>query len=419
MLSVAERLAARARHLAPSPIRELMPYLSLPGMISLGGGYPNPETFAFLRMDVTFRSGREIAITGARMARAAQYGPTPAHKELGQAILKWQQYKDGVTLTDDQLVVLNGSQEGIFIAAYLFLDEADWIVAAEPLYPGTASAVGAFCRAIRTVSIDGDGLRIDELAALLEEARTRGEAPPKFVYDVPSGHNPAGTTLSLQRRMQLLDLARRHDFLIIEDDPYQLVSLEGGQRLPTLQALEGNPERVIRLDSFSKIFAPGLRVGYATGSSAIMRQFVLFKQCANLHTSMTAQEMLAAFIESHGFDGFMRLIEDNCRFYRANRDAMVEAAREHLPGDVAFNVPRHGMFMWFELPTGFDADRMIRSDAEDLMVLLVPGSAFAVSRSLAHCMRASFSMVSPGEITEGMRRFATMIERERERCSAK
>jgi DNA-binding transcriptional MocR family regulator len=149
-----------------------------------------------------------------------------------------------------------------------------------------------------------------------------------------------------------------------------------------------------------------------------MRKFVLFKQCANLHTSMTSQEILSAFMEAHGVDGFMKLIEENCMLYRTNRDAMVEAARQYLPPDVTYTVPRHGMFMWFELPAGFDADRMIQNDAKDLAVLLVPGSAFAVARSLANCLRASFSMVSPAEIVEGMRRFATMIDRERARCSS-
>ncbi|MBN1423071.1 PLP-dependent aminotransferase family protein [Candidatus Fermentibacteria bacterium] len=416
MRSLRERLAARAGRLQPSPIRELMPYLSLPGMISLGGGYPNPSTFAFDKVEVTFRSGRSVTLTGDRMARASQYGPTAAHPALAKAIAQWQRFKDGVNLDDTGLVVLNGSQEGLFIAAYLFLDERDWIVAAEPLYPGTLSAVRAFCPTIRTVGLDGDGLCTDELADVLESAAARGEPMPKFVYDVPSGHNPAGVTLSLERRRHLLDLARRYDFYILEDDPYQLLALDSEARLPTLQALEGTPERVIRLDSFSKVFAPGLRLGYASGPAAIMRQFVLFKQCANLHTSMTAQEMLVSFLEVHGPEGFMELIEANCRCYRENRDAMIGAAREYLPPDVAYNVPRHGMFVWFSLPRGFDADRMIKSDAEELCVLLVPGSAFAVVRPMRDCMRASFSMVSPPEITEGMRRFAAMIQRERDRC---
>lgn len=418
MQNVKERLAARARRLAPSPIRELMPYLSLPGMISLGGGYPNPETFAFEQIALSFKGGRKAILSQDRVARAAQYGPTPAHPELSAAIIGWQRHKDGVALTDDQLVVLNGSQEGIFIAAYLFLEEEDWIVASEPLYPGTLSAVRAFCPTIRTIGVDSDGLRVDELEAILEETAARGVKPPKFIYEVPCGHNPAGVTLSVERRLKLLDLARRFDVLVLEDDPYQLVGLEGTPRLPTLQSLEGEPERVIRLDSFSKVFAPGLRVGYATGPAAIIRQFVLFKQCANLHTSMTAQEMLVAFFETHGFDGFMHLIEQNTVLYRANRDAMVEAARRFLPPDVRYTIPHHGMFIWFEMPAGFDAERMIREDAGDLSVVLVPGRAFAVERSLSHCMRASFSMVTTAQIEEGIRRFSVMIERERERCCA-
>lgn len=416
MMNTESRLARRAKDRNPSPIRELMPYLSIPGMISLGGGYPNPLTFAFKEFLITFKSGKQWVVGGENVGIASQYGPTAAHKNLGSILLKWHEHKDGLTLNSDQLVVLNGSQEGLFIASYLFLESTDSVVLEEPVYPGATAAICSFCRSFNTVSLDAEGMVTTEVEDLLQRLSDRGECLPKFIYTVPSGHNPGGVTLSLERRHHLLAIARRFDVLILEDDPYQLIQLEREPLLPTLQALEGTPQRVIRLDSFSKVFAPGLRVGYASGPEEIMREFVLFKQSANLHTSMLVQELLKAYLEVHGFESFREEIERNCGLYRENRDAMLAAARELLPDDVSFNIPRHGMFIWFELPPAFDAKRMIESDAKNLKVLLVPGNAFSISDGLKSCMRASFSLVGPTEIREGMRRFAEMLARERERC---
>lgn len=416
MLDIPARLAKRARDRTPSPIRELMPYLSIPGMISLGGGYPNPRTFAFREFVITFKSGKRSVISDNNMGVASQYGPTAAHRQLGSTLLQWHEHKDGITLNPDQFIVLNGSQEGLFIASYLFLESTDSVVLAEPAYPGATAAIASYCRSFNTVPLDAEGMVTNAVENLLRTLADRNERLPKFIYSVPSGHNPGGVTLSLERRHHLLAIARRFDLLILEDDPYQLVQLEKEPLLPTLQVLEGTPERVIRLDSFSKVFAPGLRIGYASGPEEIMREFILFKQCANLHTSMLVQELLKAYLDAHGFDSFREEIERNCSLYRENRDAMLEAAREFLPEDISYNVPKHGMFMWFELPKAFDAKRMIESDGEALKVLLVPGSAFSLTGGLKNCMRASYSLVDPGEIREGMRRFGEMLARERDRC---
>jgi DNA-binding transcriptional MocR family regulator len=393
-----------------------MPYLSIPGMVSLGGGYPNPRTFAFEEFVITFKSGKRSVVSNSNVGTASQYGPTAAHKGLGSLLLEWHEHKDDTQINPDQLVVLNGSQEGLFIASYLFLDSTDSVVLAEPAYPGATAAIASFCRSFNTVPLDADGMVTTALEALLQAKADRNERQPKFIYTVPSGHNPGGVTLSLERRRHLLELARRFDLLILEDDPYQLVQLEKEPLLPTLQALEGTPERVIRLDSFSKIFAPGLRIGYVSGREEIMREFILFKQSANLHTSMLVQELLRAYFKTHGFDMFREEIERNCDLYRENRDAMLQAASTFLPDDVSYNVPKQGMFMWFKLPSAFDAERMIMIDAENLKVLLVPGSAFSLSGGLKNCVRASFSLVDPDEIHEGMRRFGEMLARERKRC---
>lgn len=416
MEAILQRLSRRARLLVPAPIRELLPLFSLPGVISWGGGYPHPDTFGLRGVALSFDGGAGASWGPEELARACQYGPTQAHPALARELVRWHLFKDGVSLGEEHLLVVNGSQEGIFMAAFLFLDEGDWMVAAEPLYPGVSVAVRPFCATIRTVGVDSDGMRTDELEDLLRARRAAGDAPPKLVYDVPCGHNPSGATLSLERRRHLLRLAVEYDFLILEDDPYQLIQLEQGERLPTLQSLEGQPCRVIRLDSFSKVFCPGMRLCYVSAHPRLIRLFALLKQCMHLHTSMTAQEVMASFLRRCGPEGFMNSILRHCASYRANRDRMVEAARRCLPHEVEFWVPRQGLFIWFILPLGFHSSRMLERDARDVGLVFVPGSVFSVQRPLDHCVRASFSMVSPQEIDEGMRRFAVMIERERARC---
>jgi 2-aminoadipate transaminase len=405
------RLALRARGKEPSPIRELLRYLKIDGMISLGGGYPNPDTFVFDAIDVRFRGGTSASLEGAELSVASQYGPSDAHAALRDELIAWHREKDGVELEPGGLVVLNGSQEGLFIMAYLLADDRDVIAVSEPTYPGALSAFRSFTRRFLAVPLDADGMKTEALERALIDVDASGERLPKFIYTVPSGHNPGGVALSTARRRHLLEIASRFDLIVLEDDPYQLVRLDGSPPPPTLQSMDRDG-RVVRLDSFSKVFAPGLRIGYASGPPEILRQFVLFKQSSNLHTSMFIQALLHTYMRAAGHEAFRRHIARNCELYRTNRDAMIQAAREFLPAEVSYNVPNEGMFVWFVLPERCDARRMIDDYAEELKVLLVPGGAFSTLGGLGNCMRASFSMVSPDAIREGMRRFGEMVRRE-------
>ena len=193
-----------------------------------------------------------------------------------------------------------------------------------------------------------------------------------------------------------------------------MVQLEDLEPMPTLQSMD-REERVVRLDSFSKIFAPGLRLGYASGPAEIIGYFQLYKQGSNLHTSAMDQSLLAGFFANHTYEEFRAMIRENCGIYRRNRDAVLAAARKYLPADIRDNVPLAGMFLWFEMPEGFDAERMVETDGMELGVLLVLGSGFSTTGGLKNFMRASFSMIVPEQVEESMIRFAKMIDRERKR----
>ncbi len=411
MISLQSRLAPRAQGKQPSPIRELMRYLSIEDMISLGGGYPNPETFMLQQLDFAFKDGTQLTIADKDLIQASQYAPSDVLPALKKPLFEWQKFKDGVSLHDGQLVVLNGSQEGIFIMAYLFLDEEDFVVVSEPSYPGAIAAIKSFTKNFLAIPLDAEGMQTDVLAMLLRERQARGLKLPKFIYTIPTGHNPGGVTLSLSRRKAMIEIAQQFDLLILEDDPYQLLQLEKTNLLPTLQSMDSEG-RVVRLDSFSKIFAPGLRLGYASASPEIIQQFVYFKQSSNMHTSSLVQKLLGEYLEKTGLANFFSQVQQNCQLYRRNRDAMIAAAQKHLPQSVRYNSPTAGMFIWFELPAFCDSSRMIEQYAADLKVVLVPGTAFSTHAGLRNYMRASFSMVSPTQIEEGIHRFALMIENE-------
>ncbi|MFZ4440152.1 MAG: PLP-dependent aminotransferase family protein [Syntrophales bacterium] len=413
-MNIQPLLARRTEGLRPSPIRKLNPLMRIPGMISLGGGYPNAETFALTSMEVVFKSGRKLQLRDKSMDLACQYGPTDAHADLKPHIIQWHSAKDGVELKGDQIQVLNGAQEGLHTMAYLFLDEGDSVALSEPAYPGAMAAFRAFTQRFLPVPLDAQGMITTELERLLAKRKAAGESLPKFIYDVPNGNNPAGVSLSLERRSHLLQIASKYNLLILEDDPYQLVQLEDRNLLPTIQSLD-TEERVLRLDSFSKIFAPGLRLGYASGQADIIRYFQLYKQGSNLHTSAMDQALLAGFLASHSHEEFRALVRENCKIYRRNRDALLAVAKRVLPPDIRYNIPQAGMFLWFELPERFDTDRMMELDGVELGIILLPGSAFSTTGGLKNHMRASFSMILPEQAEEGMMRFSRMIERERKR----
>jgi DNA-binding transcriptional MocR family regulator len=416
-MNIQPLLARRVQGMKPSPIRKLVPIMRMPGMISLGGGYPNAQTFAFTSVDVVFKSGRRFEIRDKAMDLACQYGPTDAGADLKPHIIRWHAAKDGVELKGDQIQVLNGAQEGLHTMAYLFLDQEDSVIMSEPAYPGALGAFRAFTERFIPVPLDAQGMVTTELERTLGKMKAAGERLPKFIYDVPNGNNPAGVSLSLERRRHLLQIASRYDLPVLEDDPYQLIQLEDNAPLPTLQSMD-TEERVVRLDSFSKIFAPGLRLGYASGPAGIIGYFQLYKQGSNLHTSAMDQALLAGFLNNHTDEEFRALIRENCGIYRRNRDAVLAAASKYLPADIRYNIPLAGMFIWFEMPAGFDADRMVETDGMELGILLIPGSGFSTTDGLKNYMRASFSMIAPEQVEEGMTRFAAMIERERKRNGA-
>lgn len=399
-------LSSRAARRQPSPIRELIPLMRRPGVISFGGGYPNPETFAFSGLQVQLIGGQSLELSGARLGAATQYAATEGIPELREKMAAWHKHLHGAPPPGLPLV-LTGSQEGLYLAADVLLDEGDEVIVGEPTYSGALAAFRSFTEHFSAVSVDDEGMVISEIEALIAARKLENSPLPKMIYVIPNGDNPSGTTLSLARREQLAALAKREDLLVLEDDPYALLALDGQMRLPTLQSMA--PEHVLRLDSFSKILSPGLRIGYATGPEGIMRAMVLHKQASTLQSSSFTQAILLALFETVGFAALEAQIEASMGVYRRNRAAMLAAAKRLLPPEVRYNQPKSGMFLWMLLPDGVDAAAMIREHLDQFPVIVVPGGAFSTQGGLKNALRLSFSLIDEASADEGMRRLGAMI----------
>ena len=409
-MRIQDRYAARTKGRRTSIIRDLMKVATLPGMISLGGGYPSPKTFPVEQVTLNVWDG-QVQLAGAELVTACQYGPSEGIAALIERILEWHHAKSGVELEPERLCVLNGSQEGLFALSYLFLDPGDTVALAEPTYPGAVAAFTAFTDNFLSIPQDRDGMKADALSEYVRRRERKGMSKPKFVYLNPNCQNPAGISMSPARRREILEVCERHDLLIVEDDPYELLKFRKADRHPTIQSMDEG-DRVIRLDSFSKVFVPGLRVGYVSGPRDLIRDIRIYKQGANLHTSSFDQSVLATAMRQLGTSGLFGLIEKNVAFYAHNCQTLMDALESVLGSQVSYNRPDGGFFLWLELKESegpIDTFEMIGTLAEQMGVLLIPGTGFSLTGQLRNCLRVSYSMQSPENLQEGVRRLGKML----------
>ncbi|HXS45887.1 MAG TPA: PLP-dependent aminotransferase family protein [Solirubrobacterales bacterium] len=389
--------AARTGVMRSSAMRDLMAITARPEVISLAGGLPDTSTFP----SGTF-AAQMTRIAQESTAEALQYGPTEGFAETVDCILQVMG-AEGMLPDPDDVIVTTGGQQAIDLICKTLVDPGDVVVCEAPTYPG---AVPVFCSyQAETIQIDcdEDGMRLEQLEEVLE--RLDGEERrPKFVYSVPSFQNPAGVTLSLQRRRRLVELARQRELLIVEDNPYGLLRFDG-EALPPLYQLDGG-DFVIYVGTLSKILSPGIRLGWAVAPPPVMEKIVLGKQAADLCTSTLTQH----FVREYFAEGRWReYIDSLVELYRGRRDTMVEALQEHFPAEATWTKPDGGLFIWATLPEYIDtSDLLAKALRED--VAFVPGQAAYVDESRGRSsMRLNFSGVNDEEIREGVRRIGKAI----------
>ncbi|CAE6771162.1 PLP-dependent aminotransferase family protein [Paraburkholderia domus] len=377
-----------------SPIRELFKYLAQPGMISFAGGYPASDLFD--------REGLDVAAARASQqpTLCLQYGPTD-----GLAVLKDQlahlMTRRGTPCTPQELLVTTGSQQGFDLLLRVMVAPGDVVLVEQPAYPATLQALKLQAADVVTVPVDQDGLDVAALAALLDAGTFA--RPPKLLYTVPTFANPTGATLSLERRTALLKLAARHQFLIVEDDPYGDLRFNGAA-LPSLLALSnqvpGSRDWVVHFSSLSKIVAPGLRVGWMVAHAEILRRCLVAKQTVDLCSSPWTQAIAAEYLASGALERHLPRIVGA---YAVKCRTLCDALDEHLGDAIAFHRPAGGMFVWAQLTGGQNASDMLRACIER-NVMFVPGVAFYKDNVDLAALRLSFAAPGVAEIETGVQR---------------
>jgi len=378
-----------------SAMRDLMALTERDDVISLAGGAPDtstfpPDSYAALMGTVAADS----------CARALQYGPTEGLSVVKGAIVDVMA-AEGMEIDDDELLVTTGGQQAIDLVCKTLLDPGDVVIAEAPTYPGAVPAFCAYQADVVQVSLDDEGMRIDELRTTLDELQ-RSDRRPKFIYTVPNFHNPAGVTMSLERRHALVAIAAERELLVLEDNPYGLLRYEGTP-LPTLRSLER--DFVIYASTFSKILSPGVRLGWTAAPAPILQKMNIGKQASDLCSSSISQYFVGAYFASGPWEDYVRsLIE----IYRRRRDVMLDALAEHFPREAHWTHPQGGLFIWATLPDYIDTtDLLARALREH--VAFVPGRAAYVDGRGGSSMRLNFSGVDEDKIREGIRRIGEIV----------
>jgi len=361
-----------------------------PDLIAFSGGFPDPATFDLPQL-------QELAISVLLDPIATQYGPTAGDAGLREWLRGWLRQHDADPLGEDELMITSGGMEGLALLNRCLLNPGEQVLVEGPTFMGVIAAIRHAEGRITALEMDEDGLDTDRLAALLD-----GGTRAKYLYVIPDFQNPTGRTLSLPRRQALVELARRHGLLIIEDVAYRELDFSGG-RLPSLRSL--GPEVVIQLGTFAKTFCPGLRLGWLAGPAPLVAQAVRAKQYTDQCASPFGQRLLEAFARTGGFE---RSLAGKRALYRGRCEIMLAALAEQLPEPVRFTRPAGGFFSWLTLPAGTDTAELLRLAGERAVAFL-PGQVFYPDGRGVNELRLSFSKVPDDQIREGVRRLAEVL----------
>jgi len=389
------RVAGRVAAMRPSMLRELVAAAGTRPLLTLAGGVPPPEAFPF---DALADAAGQLLASGD--AGVLQYAPTEGDPGLVDLLVADVERRVGITGAGGRVVVTAGSQQALDLVAKVLLDPGDVAVVECPTYVGALRAIAAYEPRIVGVPVDADGMDVDALSQMLDDGLR-----PKLCYVVANFSNPSGATLSAKRRCRLAALGAEHGFLVIEDDPYGQLRFRG-EDVPAIAAEDGAD--VLYLGSFSKTVAPGLRVGYAVAPPWLVRPLVVAKQATDLTSSSFNQRLVAALLETPGW--LDRHVTGLRRLYGERASALAVAMDTHLAGRLAPNRPDGGMFTWAAITDGpVDAVTLAAACmAHD--VAIVPGTEFAVDGGFERDVRLSFSVLSPAELDEAMRRVAAAFD---------
>ena len=395
------RYAHRTQKMGSSVIRELLKFTEQPDIISFAGGLPAPEVFPLKE----FQEACNYVLENLG-PQALQYGTTEGYTPLREMIAR-HTARYSVQVNADNILITSGSQQALDFIGRLFINRGDYIVVESPTYLGALQAWNAYGAQYIPVRADENGMIVDELEAALRIG-------PKFIYVLPNFQNPSGSTLSLERRIKLVEIADKYGVPIVEDDPYgqlryeddhipSVVSLDSKFRGPNGGHYTGN---VIYLSTFSKLLSPGLRLAWVIAPPEVIRKLVMTKQAADLHTPSFNQYVAHQVAKGGFLDEHVKVIRAT---YKERRDVMFEMMEEMFPQGVTWSKPKGGMFLWGVLPEGMDAAEVLKR-AIQKKVAFVPGESFHPCGGGKNTMRLNFSYSSPDTIREGITRLGTTLK---------
>ncbi len=396
-----DHFARRALAVKRSAIRELLKLTEKPDIISFAGGLPDPETFP--REELARIAADELR---GNYRNVLQYGLTEGSLTFRQALLPWLRTQ-GLHLELGQLLVTTASQQGLDLLGKAFIDPGDVVFCDLPTYLGAIQAFSLFQADKVGVPLLEDGMDVDVLEERIREAK-RAKKTLKAIYVIPDFQNPTGITTSWEKRKRLLEIARREDLLIFEDNPYGELRF-AGEPIPSIRSMD-TEGRVIMLVTLSKVLSAGLRLAVLIADGELMEVLVRMKQATDLCTSKLTQHLAARYFNECSIEDHLKELRV---VYRGKRDAMVAALERYMPTDegIIWTHPDGGLFLWVSLPEELDTDEMFPHTLEH-KVAYVPGKAFFVDGTGHNTMRLSFSVSTEAEIDEGIRRLSAVVREE-------
>ncbi len=387
-----------SKRIVRSEIREILKWSRKPGVISFGGGLPDPELFPLREItDITAK------VLNQKGYMALQYGPTQGEDVMLEALVEhMSEFGDKASL--DEVCVTSSSQQGLDMLSILFLDENSPVVMELPSYLGAIQVFKRCGADMRGVPMNEDGMDLVVLRKTLDDLKKDGKKP-RFIYVIPDFQNPSGITMTLEKRKELLQIAREEDIPIVEDSPYRELSFTT-EILPSLWMLSGR-KGVIMLKTFSKVLFPGMRMGWLVGEPDTIEKMVMLKQSVDLCTPSFNQLILAEFIK---MGKMKQTIENAIRCYKPKSDAMLKALEDYMPSGVSWSKPTGGMFLWVELPETIDTKEIFMTAIEHNVAYVI-GNPFHCDNSGKNTMRLNYSFSSIEQIQAGIKQLAEVIKK--------
>jgi 2-aminoadipate transaminase len=384
----------RMQNVKPSEIRVLLKLNQYPDVFSYGSGNPNADMFPIEKLSEVFS---EVILE--RGKEALQYSVTEGYLPLREKLVA-RMNAMGVSCGVENLLIIQGAQQGLDLVAKMFLDEGDSIIVEDPTFAGAIPVFNPYFPEYNCIPVDSHGMQIDELERQLEAHRN-----VKFIYTVPDFQNPTGVTLSLDRRKKMVELASKYDVMIVEDSPYREIRYEGNT-LPTIKSFD-KTGHVIYIGSFSKILCPGVRTGWMVSTPELTDKLIQLKMAADTQNSTLNMFAIDRFIEKYDLDEHINSMKGT---YKYRRDLLMNAIESELPSCVKYSNPQGGLFIWLTFPEHIDAtDLMYNHSLPDARVAYVPGEAFFAKTKKKNYCRISYSAMNEDRIYEGMRRLGKIL----------